>query len=60
MKLVSPKESFFIRLGEKGELLDFYYDQTAQHIMHISHAEEYKGAIYVGSFQHQNILKIQL
>ncbi|KAI6652163.1 Adipocyte plasma membrane-associated protein-like isoform X2 [Oopsacas minuta] len=58
LSTVSPKESIFIRLGEEGELLDFYYDEVAQHIRYVSHAEEYQGYIFVGSFVHPNILKI--
>ena len=58
INLVSPKESSFVRLGEEGEMLDFYCDEKAEHIRYVSHAEEYGGYIYVGSFVHPNLLKI--
>ena len=58
ISLISPKESLFVRLGEEGEMLDFYFDEKAEHVRYVSHAEEYAGYIYVGSFVHPQLLKI--
>lgn len=39
-------------------MLDFYCDENAEHIRYVSHAEEYGGYIYVGSFVYPHLIKI--
>ncbi len=62
-KFLWPKPEpygFVLRISPSGEILESYQDPTGKHLKEITHAQEWKGYLYMGSLYNDRIGKYKL